>query len=71
MMSEQEARQVDIEIKTDPEYKLPKVIVLTDRVTDEVNAIVNEFRLTTKKNVFQRVIPYHTAKISSDAFLEL
>ena len=47
MMSEQEARQVDIEIKTDPEYKLPKVIVLTDRVTDEVNAIVNEFRLTT------------------------
>lgn len=62
---------MDIEIKTDPEYKLPKVIVLTDRVTDEVNAIVNEFRLTTKKNVFQSVIPYHTAKISSDAFLEL
>lgn len=32
---------MDIEIKIDPEYKLPKVIVLTDKVTDEVNAIVS------------------------------
>ena len=42
MLSEQEVRQVDIEIKLDPEYKLPKVIVLTDKVTDEVNAIVSK-----------------------------
>lgn len=41
MLSEQEVRLVDIEIKLDPEYKLPKVIVLTDKVTDEVNAIVS------------------------------
>lgn len=39
MMSEQEVRQVDVE-KIDPEYKQPKVIVLTDKVTDEVNALV-------------------------------
>ena len=32
---------MDIEIKIDPEYKLPKVIVLTDKVTDEVNAIIS------------------------------
>lgn len=32
---------MDIEIKIDPEYKLPKVIILTDNVTDEVNAIVS------------------------------
>ncbi len=31
---------MDIEIRIDPEYKLPKVIVLTYKVTDEVNAIV-------------------------------
>jgi len=31
---------VEIEIKINPEYKIPKVIVLTDKVTDEVNAIV-------------------------------
>ena len=41
MLSEQEVRQVDIEIKLDPEYKLPKVIVLTDKVTEEVNAIIS------------------------------
>lgn len=28
-----------IEVRLDPEYKLPKVIILTDKVTDEVNAI--------------------------------
>ncbi|MGN0651142.1 MAG: LytTR family DNA-binding domain-containing protein [Oscillospiraceae bacterium] len=32
---------MDIEIKIDHEYKLPKVIVLTDKVTDEVNAIIS------------------------------
>ncbi|MGN0688286.1 MAG: LytTR family DNA-binding domain-containing protein [Oscillospiraceae bacterium] len=32
---------MEVEIKIDPEYKLPKVIVLTDRVTNEVNAIVS------------------------------
>ena len=31
---------MEIEIKINPEYKIPKVIVLTDKVTDEVNAIV-------------------------------
>lgn len=41
MLSEQEVRQLDIEIKIDPEYKLPKVIILTDKVTDEVNAILS------------------------------
>lgn len=33
---------MDVEIKIDPEYRLPKVIVLTDKVTDEVNAIVSK-----------------------------
>lgn len=37
---------MDIEVRIDPEYKLPKVIVLTDKVTDEVNAIVS--RLSEK-----------------------
>ena len=32
---------MDIEIKIDPEYEMPKVIILTDKVTDEVNAIVS------------------------------
>lgn len=32
---------MDIEIKLDQEYKLPKVIILTDKITDEVNAIVS------------------------------
>lgn len=41
MLSEKEVRQVDIEIKIDPEYKLPKVIILTYKVTDEVNAIAS------------------------------
>ncbi len=31
---------MEIEIKINPEYRIPKVIVLTDKVTDEVNAIV-------------------------------
>ena len=32
---------MEVEVRIDPEYKLPKVIVLTDKVTDEVNAIVS------------------------------
>lgn len=42
MMSEQEVMKVDIEVKISPEYKLPKVIILTDKVTEEVNAIVSK-----------------------------
>ncbi|MGN1339162.1 MAG: LytTR family DNA-binding domain-containing protein [Oscillospiraceae bacterium] len=40
---------MDIEIKLDPEYKLPKVIVLTDSVTDEVNAIVSKLSEDTPR----------------------
>lgn len=29
---------MDIEIKLDPEYKIPKAVIFTDRMTDEVNA---------------------------------
>lgn len=31
--------EVDIEIKISPDYKVPKVIILTEKVTDEINAI--------------------------------
>lgn len=31
---------MDIEIKIDPSYKIPKVIVLTEKVTEEINALV-------------------------------
>lgn len=31
---------MEIEIKINPDYKIPKVIVLTDKVTDEINALV-------------------------------
>lgn len=31
---------MDIEIKIDPSYKIPKVIVLTNKVTEEINALV-------------------------------
>ena len=31
---------MDIEIKIDPSYKIPKVIVLTNKVTEEINAMV-------------------------------
>ncbi len=31
---------MDIEVKLDPQYKAPKVIVLTDRLTEEINALV-------------------------------
>ena len=33
--------EMDVEVRIDPEYKLPKVIILTEKVTDEVNAIVS------------------------------
>lgn len=32
---------MDIEIRLDPECKLPKIIILTHKVTDEVNEIVS------------------------------
>ncbi|MGN1415807.1 MAG: LytTR family DNA-binding domain-containing protein [Oscillospiraceae bacterium] len=32
---------MDIEIKIDPSYKIPKVIVLTDKVTEKINALVS------------------------------
>lgn len=32
---------MDIEVKLDPQYKAPKVIVLTDRLTEEINALVS------------------------------
>ena len=32
---------MDIEIKLDPNYKTPKIVVLTDKVTDEINALVS------------------------------
>lgn len=32
---------MDIEIKLDPNYKTPKIIVLTDKMTDEINALVS------------------------------
>ena len=31
---------MELEIKINPEYKIPKVIVLTDKVTEEINALV-------------------------------
>ena len=31
---------MEVEIKINPEYKIPKVIVLTDKVTEEINALV-------------------------------
>ena len=31
---------MDIEVKLDPQYKAPKVIVLTDRLTEEINELV-------------------------------
>lgn len=31
---------MEIEVKLDPQYKVPKVIVLTDKLTEEVNALV-------------------------------
>lgn len=31
---------MDIEVKLDPQYKVPKVIVLTDRLTEEINELV-------------------------------
>lgn len=32
---------MDIEIKINSEYKIPKIIVLTDKVTDEISAVVS------------------------------
>ena len=31
---------MEIEVKLDPQYKIPKVIVLTDKLTEEVNELV-------------------------------
>lgn len=31
---------MDIEVKFDPQYTVPKVMVLTDRLTEEINALV-------------------------------
>ncbi len=31
---------MDIEIKIDPEYKIPKVIILTDKVSEEIDLLV-------------------------------
>lgn len=31
---------MDIEVKLDPQYTVPKVIVLTDRLTEEINELV-------------------------------
>ncbi len=31
---------MDIEVKLDQQYKVPKVVVLTDRLTEEINALV-------------------------------
>lgn len=31
---------MDIEVKLDPQYKVPRVIVLTDRLTEEINDLV-------------------------------
>lgn len=31
---------MDIEVKLDPQYTVPKVIVLTDRLTEEINTLV-------------------------------
>ncbi|MGN1090735.1 MAG: LytTR family DNA-binding domain-containing protein [Huintestinicola sp.] len=33
---------MDIEIKIDPSYNIPKVIILTDKVTEEINALVTK-----------------------------
>ena len=38
--SQKEVRAVDIEIKLGTEYTVPKLIILTDKVTDEINALV-------------------------------
>lgn len=74
MLSEQGVRQVDIEIKIDPEYKLPKVIVLTDRVTDEVNAIVSRLseeapKIITgfREDVLRIIEPNEVKRIFSSA----
>ena len=31
---------MEVEIKINPEYKIPKVIVMTDKITEEINALV-------------------------------
>lgn len=31
---------MEVEIKINPEYRIPKVIILTDKVTEEINALV-------------------------------
>ena len=33
---------MDVEIKIAPEYKIPKAVIMTDRITDEVNTAVSK-----------------------------
>lgn len=38
--SQKEVRDVEIEIKIEPDYKIPKVIIVTEKVTEEINALI-------------------------------
>lgn len=40
---------MNVEIKIDPSYKVPKVIVITDKVTEEINALVSRLSEETPR----------------------
>ena len=42
---------MDIEIKLDSNYNIPKVIIYTNKVTDEVNNILNNISMINPKKL--------------------
>ena len=42
---------MDIEIKLDSNYNIPKVIIYTNKVTDEVNNILNNISMINSKKL--------------------
>lgn len=63
---------MDIEIKIEPSYKIPKVIILTDKVTEEINALVAKLSEETpqmiagfRDNVLQILEPDEIIRVYS------
>ena len=42
---------MQIEIKIDEKCKEPKIIVMTDKMTDEVNAIINDCQTSNRRSL--------------------
>ena len=43
--------QIDIEIKVDENYKVPKVVIYTEEVTEALEKMVNKLKLTNEEKI--------------------